>query len=81
MPSPIHASGLREPHSRTQLLCLWAGVAAVTLFFLGLIIAGLMPPPAPNLSPEALVAHFADNPFGTKFGLILGMAAASLLAP
>jgi hypothetical protein len=63
------------------MLCLWAGVASVVFFFIGLLIAGLLPPPAPTLSGEELVAHFAQNPFGTKFGLIMGMAAATLLAP
>lgn len=81
MNQSVDVTDLRAPHSGTQLLCLWAGVASVIFFFMGLVLAGLMPPPAPSLSAEALAAHFAQNPFGTKFGLIMGMAAATLLVP
>ena len=81
MQNQLNASGLRNPNAQTQLLCLWAGVASVVVFFLGLFVAGMLPPPAPTLSPEALVAHFAQNPFGTKLGMIMGMAGATLFAP
>lgn len=81
MQNPLSPSLPLNPNSRSQLICLWAGVASVTFFFLGLLIAGLLPPPAPTLSGEELVAHFSANPFATKFGLIMGMAAATLFAP
>ncbi len=81
MHKQINYGELRDPNARAQLLCLWAGVASLVFFFLALLIAGMLPPPAPTLTAEALAAHFAQNPFGTKFGMIMGMAAATLLAP
>lgn len=81
MQKEINPSDFRDPNSQTQLLCLWAGVASVFFFFLALLVMGMLPPPAATLSPDELVAHFAENPFGTKFGLMLGMAASTLFAP
>jgi hypothetical protein len=64
-----------------QLACVWCGPAFAVIFFIGMIMAGLLPPPSPHDS-TASVAHFWQiHVTATRAGLILMMFAGGLTAP
>jgi hypothetical protein len=64
-----------------QLACVWCGPAFAVIFFIGMILAGLLPPPSPH-DGTGSVAHFwQDHVTATRFGLVLMMFAGGLTAP
>ncbi|MBH0776716.1 hypothetical protein [Nocardia bovistercoris] len=62
-------------------LCAWCGPAFVAVFFLGVVLTGLLPPPSPADS-AAEVAHFwSTHTDVRRIGIVLMMFAATLQAP
>ena len=66
---------------RAQKLCVAGGPLSVTVFFLGLFIAGFIPPPSPSLSPEEVAALYQDNTMTIRIGLSIVMVGAAFYAP
>jgi hypothetical protein len=67
---------------RTQRWCAWAGLAFTALFAIGLWpVAGLMPPPAPGMSPAQLSALLVEHGTRIRIGLQVCIVAATLFFP
>lgn len=50
----------------------WCGIASIILMGIGTgPLAGLMPPPAANVSAAEIAAHFRDNGFNIQIGMFL----------
>src|SRR5271154_4435033 len=67
---------------RTQRFCVWAGVAFTSLFAIGFWpVAGLMPPPAPGMSPEQLTRLLVEHGTRIRIGLQICIVASALFFP
>jgi len=76
----VPGAGAMNP--RTQRLCAWAGLAFTALFAIGFWpVAGLMPPPAPGMSPEQLTALFVEHGTRIRIGLQICIVASALFFP
>jgi hypothetical protein len=65
---------------RGQLLCTWAGVASVVIFFIGFWpLAQFFPPLSPALSAREIAALYIPHAVGIKLGVICFLYSASLL--
>jgi hypothetical protein len=65
--------------SRSVLFCAWCGPVFVIIFLLGLLVAGLIPLPAPNLSAQGLAAEIlGDDRTRLRTGLLIALAATGL---
>ena len=66
-------------NTRSQMLCLWCGPAAMVIFFIGWwALAGFLPPPSPNDSALEIQQIYVDNTDGIRSGLLLCMIAGVL---
>lgn len=63
-----------------QRLSVWMGVAFAPLLFLGLAIAGFIPPPAPTLDANAIASMFDEDRTAIRIGIWITTAASPLLA-
>jgi hypothetical protein len=71
-----------QVNAKNQLLCLWAGLAAIILFFIGYwFMAGLVPPPSPNDTAHQVVLFWSHNVTLTRFGLVVTLLAGTLTGP
>lgn len=66
---------------RYQRLCIWCGVGFMVLFFIALILAGFIPPPAPTMTGAELLEQFRGNEIGTKLMMPIALVAAGLAIP
>lgn len=57
-----------------------AGLSGVLLAFIGLAVAGLLPPPSPNQSPQETAAFFQNNTNAFRVGTVLLGFGAALIA-
>jgi hypothetical protein len=64
-----------------QRFALYCGLAFPIVFFLGMIVAGLFPLPAPNMSPDDVRHFWGDDPDRVRIGCFLMVASAALQAP
>ena len=65
-----------------QRACVWAGLALVPLFFVGLgLIAHFIPPPAPGMTARAVARMYTEHRLRIRIGVTIAMFAAVLLAP
>jgi len=60
-------------------MCIWAGLGMMPLFLAGLILAGFIPPPAPDTPPAQLTAMFEANRFEIRTGMFLATVGSALL--
>ena len=68
--------------TRTQLICVWCGPAAVLLFLVFFwLIAGFVPPPSPHWSAQHVARFFAAHRTAIRVGQIGGMVAVTLFFP
>jgi hypothetical protein len=68
--------------TRTQMLCLWCGPAALLVFLVGFwFVAGLVPPPTPHDSAQEIQNLYQDDTDAIRIGLVLGMIGAGLTGP
>lgn len=56
-----------------QKICAWGGPFCAATFGAGLFIAGFVPPPAPELSAEAIAELFRANAMAIRIGMILSL--------
>jgi hypothetical protein len=65
----------------TQLTYLWCGPAVTVLFGFGFVfLAGMVPPPGPDLSALEIQAFYQAHPMRTGIAMILMMASMGMLA-
>ena len=64
-----------------QRVFAWCGVAFALIFFLGMLLAGLLPPHSPLDSPNEVVDAWNNNPDLQRLGIFLMMIAAGLTGP
>src|SRR5581483_9149477 len=65
-----------------QMLCVWCGPAMVFGWIASFVLlAGFIPPPSPDLTPEQLVALYSGHTGVIRLGLMLTMFASALLVP
>jgi hypothetical protein len=71
-----------EVNTRIQQFCAWCGPALVVIWIVSFVVlAGFIPPPAPGLAPEAILAMFQQHTLSIRLGLIFTMFASALLVP
>ena len=63
-----------------QRVCALGGVVCVVLFFLGLLIAGFLPPMAPTLSAEQVSAYYTEHANAIRLGAAMVFVASMLYA-
>ena len=69
-------------NAKYQMVCLWAGLVAILLFFVGYwFMAGLVPPPSPNASARQVVQFWSHDVTLTRFGLVVTLLAGTLTGP
>ena len=56
-----------------QKLCAWGGPFCAALLGIGLLLAGFVPPPSPNLSAEELAAIYQAKPNLIRAGMVIGL--------
>lgn len=56
-----------------QRICAWGGAFCAATFGAGLLIAGFVPPPAPDLPAEAVAALFREHAMVIRIGMILSL--------
>ena len=67
---------------RVQLICAWCGPVFMVMLFVGLLlVAGLVPPPAPSDSAPHIAAFYRDHAGQVRAGLLICLTATPLLAP
>jgi hypothetical protein len=66
---------------KSELLCLWCGPVFLALLGVGLVLAGLWPPPSPTAGSEQISAFYLDHLTRTRVGLCLMMAGIGLEIP
>lgn len=69
-----------NPYS-LERLCVWSGILAVTLFFLGFVFAGFIPPPPPSRSIEEVVAYYQLHATGIRGGMVVMMISGMFVPP
>ena len=69
-------------NTKSQKMCLWAGVLCPVFLFAGLWpAAGFFPPHLPTASAEEIAAIYRQNATGIRVGMFLMMIGGALLAP
>lgn len=69
-------------NTKDQLICTWGGMAFVLLFFVGWgWLGGFLPPHAPTMTAEQVVAFYQANPVSIRVGLILALLSSTFLVP
>lgn len=63
---------------RIGILCGWG---FVTLFGVGFILAGFIPPPSPSLGADDVAALYQANPTRIQIGMVIVMFGAALMVP
>lgn len=69
-------------NKKTQLLCLWSGPVAILLFLVGMgPLAGLLPPPSPNMTAVEVQELYQDNTDLKRIGFVVIMIAGAMTGP
>jgi len=66
---------------KMQRLCVWSGMVGVTLFFMGFLLAGFIPPPSPSLTQEQVASYYQINATGIRSGMVIMMISGMFMAP
>lgn len=67
---------------RIQLVCAWCGPVFLVLFGIGLVaLAGFVPPPAANDTPQEVVKLYAEHKVKVQSGLSLMLFSTAFVAP
>lgn len=66
---------------KVQIWCVWCGPVFAVIFFIGMLLAGLLPPPGPTRSAAQVAAFYRGNPTEIRLGLMIMMLAAGLTIP
>jgi hypothetical protein len=70
-----------ERRRRTQLACLWCAPIGLTLFLIGMLMAGALPPPAAHDTARQIADRWADHNRLKQAGALLMMFSGTLLGP
>ncbi|HEX3793644.1 MAG TPA: hypothetical protein VHV57_04010 [Acidimicrobiales bacterium] len=65
----------------TDKLYIYLGLAGVVIFFIGLLIAGVIPPPSPSEGGGQIHSFLHNHTGGIRWGSIVAMFGITLLAP
>jgi MFS family permease len=69
-------------NTKNQIVCVWAGILAVMLFYIAFWpLLGMIPPWPPSESALEVVARYQQHTTSIRMGSVLLMLAAALLAP
>lgn len=67
---------------RMQRLCVWCGPGLILIFMIGfLFVAGLVPPPSPNLGASEVARFYTEHQTRIQIGLIISMIGSGLAFP
>jgi hypothetical protein len=66
---------------RVRLLCAWSGPAFLLLFFVGFLIAGLVPPPSAARGAAEIASFYRENTDQLRIGSLIAMVATPLMVP
>ena len=67
---------------RIQLVCAWCGPVFLVLFAIGLVpLAGFLPPPAANDTPQQVVRLYTEHHTRVQAGLSLMLVSTAFIAP
>ena len=61
--------------------CVWSGVIAVALFFVGFIFSYFVPPPSPSLTPEQVADHYRSHTFSIRVAMVVMCVSGMFMAP
>lgn len=67
--------------SKTQMLCASCGLVGISLGFVGIASAGMLPPIGADWSAERVAAFYADHTTGIRVGMMLIMFAGAFTIP
>ena len=69
-------------NTRAQQICAWCGPGMVAVWGLSFwLLAGYIPPPAPDTPVEQTLAFYTEHNFEIRLGLMLSMFGSALLIP
>lgn len=69
-------------NSTTQKACIWSGLAMLAFFFVGfVVIAGLVPPPAPDGSALKIAHFYNEHATRIHIGLAVSLLGTALVYP
>ena len=71
----------RNGSIRTQRLFAWCGPAFAIALLIGLLVAGLIPPPSPTASAEQLLEFYTDGTGRIRLGLQIACFGGALFMP
>ena len=60
-------------NTRSQAACAWAGLVGVVLILVALIVAGYLPPPRADATPDQIAAFYRHGTFTIRLGLLIGL--------
>jgi hypothetical protein len=66
---------------KTQKFCAWSGLVGIMIFFGGMVVAQMFPPPSPSLSMDEVVAVYQANANGIRLGFLLVMMSGMFVFP
>ena len=61
--------------------CVWSGVIAVFLFFMGFVLSVFIPPLSPSLSPEQVAHHYQTYSMEIRIGMVIMCIRGMFMAP
>jgi len=64
-----------------QRLCAWTGIAAMALFFVGMVVMTFIPPLSPALSAEQVALVYQTHTTAIRTGALLVLISSMLAAP
>lgn len=68
-------------NTRIQTWCAWCGPVFAVVFFVGMLLAGFLPPPSPGDSAPEVADFYRDDVDLIRLGLFTMMIAAGITAP
>ena len=68
-------------NTKLQRLCAWSGFAAMTVFFLGLIVATFFPPISPGLTAEQVAEYYQTHQLQILVGSLILIISAAFAGP
>jgi hypothetical protein len=77
-PSRRHAPGRVRTNARSQQLCAWSGPVFMVAFLIGLLMAGLVPPPAPGVSAAVFTHRLLAHRELFRVGIVIALASVPL---
>ncbi len=61
--------------------CVWAAAPMAVILGVALVVAGLFPPPSPDVTAAEVASHYVGDQVRVQIGLVLGMLGSGLWVP